>query len=381
MRNRLQPVILIMAIQTAAWAAEVPSREKLWELKLGEISGELPGQAAAEISVFYMSFSPDGQRIAAVVGRSSAEESVLILDAADPRKNRKIFNINPGMWFAGQRILWSPSSQHIILGTILARVSDGTACFFSPYKNPNSTRYFFVGSDQVATNSTHSRGLSFYGLECQPTGTWNIDGMLAGYIMDASAERGLVCIRQTVYERWSQAERKWKASSRAQPSVAVVDVNSMGTVLRLPIYSLDPLVQFADSGKVVCEGRGTKVRCWEVNSGKQLAEIKAGYHSTLDFSTAYRARRFVTSHYGTIAGVLADLMGTYHENPNPNRVIWDIGSGEKLVSWRSASQSVLIPGPYDQGPSKEPCRFAISPDGEYIVEGGAGILSLYRVRP
>jgi hypothetical protein len=32
-------------------------------------------------------------------------------------------------------------------------------------------------------------------------------------------------------------------------------------------------------------------------------------------------------------------------------------------------------------PAKEPFVFAISPDGEYVVEGGNGILRLYKIEP
>ena len=58
------------------------------------------------------------------------------------------------------------------------------------------------------------------------------------------------------------------------------------------------------------------------------------------------------------------------------RTIWDFGTGELLASWHpkwhKAKVGVLSITPYS-------C--AISPDGEYLVEGGSGILTLYKIEP
>jgi hypothetical protein len=52
------------------------------------------------------------------------------------------------------------------------------------------------------------------------------------------------------------------------------------------------------------------------------------------------------------------------------------------MSWRPRFQDVISGfAPLNAVPRPEPYCFAISPDGEYIIEGGAGILTLYKIEP
>jgi hypothetical protein len=59
------------------------------------------------------------------------------------------------------------------------------------------------------------------------------------------------------------------------------------------------------------------------------------------------------------------------------RLILDFGTGRVLADWKPKWQSYTIFG-HQQ---KEPYRFAISPDGNLVAEGGQGSLTLYRVAP
>jgi hypothetical protein len=59
-------------------------------------------------------------------------------------------------------------------------------------------------------------------------------------------------------------------------------------------------------------------------------------------------------------------------------VVWDFGSDKPIVSWKPRTQRVNA---YPNRQTRFDYQFAISPDGEYIVEGGAGSLSLYRIVP
>ena len=378
MRGGLGLILLLAVIPAAADMTDVPGMERLWELKVGEVGGGPSGQPAGEISVFYLSFSPDGRHLAAVVGRSSSEQYILILDAAEPGKNSRRVDINPGMRYDRSRgDSWSPSGEQIILGSTLIRVSDGTSCALP---GNSWSGHFFVGSNQVAGYG-YSR-VEFFGPDCQEAGTWEVDRIDA--VFDASAERGLVCIKQWVDERWSQGEKEWTPSSKGQWSIAVLGINTRTMVRRLPRPRWeDPCVLFADSGRILCEARSgifsSTVKYWEVDTGREIASTKG--KPVIDFRTALRASRGVLSDY-TAARYYVPLPGDWvpaEPSARPRRVVWDFGSGKKLVSWRSRFQAVAEKE--GQKPEKQPYRFALSPDGEHIAEGGEGVLALYRIRP
>jgi len=59
-----------------------------------------------------------------------------------------------------------------------------------------------------------------------------------------------------------------------------------------------------------------------------------------------------------------------------------IRSGKELARWKPKMQKVLIqisPSVHPIVPLAQPYRFDISPDGEYIVEGGAGVVILFKI--
>jgi hypothetical protein len=63
------------------------------------------------------------------------------------------------------------------------------------------------------------------------------------------------------------------------------------------------------------------------------------------------------------------------------RVVWDFGTGKELVSWHPEDQTYGLAFLASPRLTTEPVRFTISPDGQYIAEGGSGIIRLYKVEP
>ena len=134
---------------------------------------------------------------------------------------------------------------------------------------------------------------------------------------------------------------------------------------------------FADGGNVVCAldgtGRQGVAHCWDVDSGAEIAKRTNG-NPHWPMKTALHAKRAVLSEYGWsiyLEGWETEL-GSWKR-----RVVWDFGTGKELASWKPKSQSYTISG----HEVKDFFKFAISPDGQYVGEGGGGRIYLYRVKP
>jgi len=340
--------------------AEAGHLRKVWEVNAGEhgTAASAPG-----LGVFALSFSPDGQRIAAVVGRSSREEFVLLLDVAAPQNSPKRLDVNPMIWESDptnySRLPWSGSGQQIVLGHTIAQVPSGKTCSL-PEGAP-----FFIGDNQVAGKEWKPTRLSFYDLDCRSTGGWEPTDDWSIY--DSSPERGLICIRQDTH-----------SGGGTQRDVLVIEAVSKKVLRRLPWWGP---VRFGDNGKVVCGIGGSEwhqvVSCMELDTGTQIATTKGW--TALDIRTAVRARRAVLSDYGRKLDLI-DLF--WYVGSLKKRVVWDFGTGKEVVSWHPKLQTVFL-GDFPNATvgRPQPYRFAISPDGGYVVEGGAGVVTLYRIEP
>jgi hypothetical protein len=322
---------------------------KIWDFEAGA-----PG-------VYALGFSPDGKHIAAVVGPAWDKQFVLVLDAADPGANTMRFEINP-MGLGG--ISWSPSSQQIMIGSTRLRLQDGKTCSVQDGAGLPS----FVGEDRLVAQAIRPVGplttrireghsfLIFFDSDCHSAGSWDLP--VEQSLLAISADRGLLFVLRDTRS-------------------TVVDASSGIVLHQLPTLGS---VRVSDSGKAIC---GVVVRlpwemnvsCLDVDTGNPLATTRQFKY--LGLSTASHARRLVLSEYGRIPDFIEfgwALGGL------KRRIVWDFGTKQEVVSWSPKSQKVPVPfRPLES--QTQPCAFDISPDGEYIVEGGAGTISLYRIEP
>ena len=257
------------------------------------------------------------------------------------------------------RLSWSPSGRQIQIGATIIELSSGNSC--SLPKGTVAPGYMFVGPTRVVGEQSKPMRLSFFLPDCLPSVQFDLGNDLWN-LYDASAERSLVLIWRQQYHGAGSIE--WDLSAR--------DADTQKPPARLPQLER---ARFADSGKAVCGVRGTEwhrtVECVDVDTGKRLA-VTSGWNAP-DVRTASHGRKVVVSDYSR---KLDWIDAVSRVGALKRRVVWDFETGKLLVSWHPKSQTVL--GAYQ--PS-QPYAFAISPDGEYVIEGGAGAMTLYRIVP
>jgi WD40 repeat protein len=332
--------------------AQAGELRKVWDFDAGA-----PG-------VYALSFSPDGHHIVAVVGPSWDKEFVIVLDAADPQADTRRFEINPKS-YPYSRLLWSPSGKQLMIGNTRLRLADGNTCSFPDGAGLLS----FFSEDRLAgvvnrtiTPPTGNRPavarpfLDVFDSGCQSAGVPDVS---IGGLFDASAERGMICVRLSTH-------------------ASIMDASGRTVLREFPSLGWKGPVRFADSGKAICGVIGPEwqvsVSCLDVDTAKELATTKE--FAYLEINSSLHARRVVLSDYGRKFDFIELGWGL---GSLEKRIVWDFGTNKDLVSWSPRSQKVITLG-RPLGWS-QPYAFDISPDGEYIVEGGAGTVSLYRIEP
>ena len=367
--------LLLIPLAFGCGTASAGRLRKVWDYSVESVArwGERPANPLTH--VYAVSFSPDGQRLAAVVGKSMDQESLVLVDRANPGTNGARYEVHtpfggePELSVLQSGISWSLSGAAIALMSIVS-TSDGKACPL-----PQQT-FFFFGADYVAgldpTSMRRHTGnmperLLFFDAACQDDGTWEIP--YGWYISDASADRGLLCLLliSPPGVRPGQPETL---------EVLVASPSDRTFIHRWSIPAVHLGLLFADSGKVLCGLAGTakhgSARCWSVDTGKEVAATK-GLNIHQPMRTALHAQRAILSHYGW--GIDWEDFRT-KTGALKKRVIWDFGTGRELASWKPKWQRL---GSADE--LEEPYKFAISPDGNYVLEGGDGVLTLYKIEP
>jgi hypothetical protein len=279
---------------------------------------------------------------------------------------------------------WSSSGQQVIFNQTIVDLSNGNACSVpaaAPVRRIDGLG--FVGSTEVAGRVSVLNmdvipprpgylRLSFFDLDCHLTmesdlgpDWWTID--------DADADRGLLLIAA----QHSHSGTPIYSPFHVEAVVSLMDARSKRILRERPWPNGN---RFADHGNAICNAPGDPagfhhdLYCSDVDTGNQLGGTKGW--TNLNFQTATRGKRVVLSDYGRVFD-----WGDFVSRPGGSlkrRVVWDFGSGKELASWRPKSQTVNLGAFRNQ---HAPYEFAISPDGEFLVEGGAGTLSLYKIGP
>ncbi len=332
---------------------------KIWKLRTADILPLPKGRLPAEAVVFGLGFSPDGDRLVAIVGLSRKEATVVILDVTEPKANFRKMDVNPEFYESEspantRAILWSQTGQKMILNRFLVDLSDNSFCTL-----PKSLfRFSSAALLQVAESE-----FKFFNWSCDNA---EYAGRPKFSILDASEQRALLCI----------------APIRAVSApVEIVEASTLKPILQVPV-SREPypnIVRFAESGAVVCGTNGTlwkqDAACWEVDTGKEIS--RSPKHSQLDMLPSLHSSRIILTEYGRKVDFID---WRWALGSAKKRIIWDCRTGQELVSWRPKYQNETVF--FKDGSKniyKHPYRIAIAPNGKLIAEGGAGEIILQRI--
>jgi hypothetical protein len=346
-------------------SAQAGTVQKVWEVNLTKKVDT--GGRESTLPIFALRFSPDGRKLAAIIDRygigDDARNLLVLLDIDHPGGRLQQFEVGVGVLEnengrIGLNFGWSPSGQIVYASGTVVHVESGKTC-----QLPNGSVFI---RDDLAISRIYPSQLEstshfkFYDAECHERQMWDVPSDWS--MQDVSLDRSLLAVVSY------PASETWVID----PTQRLVIRRFHGTEARSP--------QFADYGRAICGGSNpldsdrTPAACWSVDTGAKIGEMPKA-NGSFALSTATRGRRVALSDYRR-----KKIPFSYEYTAKfIGRVVWDFGSGREIASWRPDSQSYTLPRA--SKPTTELSRFAVSPDGDYLAEGGNGLIRLYKIVP
>jgi hypothetical protein len=321
------------------------------------------------LPVFALRFSPDGRKLAVIadiyVTRGGRKSRLLVVDVDHPSGRTPQFEVEFGileneLGWSALNFGWTPSGDVIYaLGKVI-HLESGATCDL-PNQSVFVNDHFALKARAVPAAGLFSpTRITFYSRNCEEQSTWDVPE--SWLVKDVSTDRSLLSVTRQV--------------SITKMERLIVDPLARKVLQRRP----DNLAwEFADGGKAICGGGnalGPRPRavCWNVDTGEVIREMQT--NGTEPIAAAAHATRLVVSDYRR----RKPLFDYEYRTIFKGRVVWDFGSGKVLASWLPESETY----PYVSSHGKqitEPFRFAMSPDGQYVAEGGGGKLRIYKIEP
>jgi hypothetical protein len=345
---------LSLLLLAAAWPQylQAGSLEKVWEVELKAVLQPSPNQS---FKVRSLSFSPDAQQIVVLL-----QNSTVLLQVQSPKTVAGQFQIRVGDSFG-----WSPDSQIIYSGRQVIHLADRKSCDLPQY---SLFPHFIANETLVAMlpsgSPSHVRGtfefpgyriLALYDTNCEEQARWAVEESWG--ITDASPERELLSVLELT------------GSFRS----FLVDPVTRNILHYGPRPSA-PRGSFANRGRVICADN----TCWDVDTAKTIRQAPvSGSTSSLGSVAAHSTRVVLDDRHDSVipfSSAFTELAA--------RRRIWDFTSNKEVVSWPLKFITYWSSFDLDGfNRNRTPIPGAISPDGEYVVEGGDGRIWLYKVQP
>lgn len=370
-RWRFLEVFCLTAICCCSAAAG--SLRTVWVVDLHNFLGRGGLGGGGGLPVFAVEFSPDGQSVAVIAGqfRTDADHitsRLVVLSAKKPEVDPIQFEVPSGNY----RPTWSDSSISIDAGGRVIRLRERATC------EVPELGLFLDG--QIITWPTGPvvglpRRFALFDRNCRRVGEFSPGE--EWLVNDVSIDRHLM-----VVERPTGGVPRFSAEAPRPRETLIVSSSDRHVVSRWSGNGA-PYGRFADRGTALCNSFGeedtptSSMRCWNVDDGRVISDAPGAYGGS-PFATASRASRLVYSQYTNRPG----LVGDWDARSFEKTVIWDFGTTKTVASWRPSVQAYdLLFARGRSKPVRELARFAISPDGQYIAEGGDGAVRLYRIEP
>jgi hypothetical protein len=364
--NGVGPVTsLLLASLILVPSVSSGSLRKVWETDLRKTL-QADGETLAP-PVLAMRFSPDGKKIAVIGGIFGLGEErksrLVVLDVGRPDAKVQRFVVNSVDDQIGpSHFGWLPSGDVVYAAGTVIHLVDASTC-----QVPEDT--VFVTNALAISREGFGKGppsaptvIAFHDSNCKSQGVWEVAENWT--IGDVSLDRAILSVgRSTGWMKWDSL---------------IVDPVARRVLRQGPA---DELGKFADSGKAICSGGDIEkadrvpATCWDVDTGRKLGDTPRSNGESL--VTAARAKRAVVADYRR----WKPLWDYEYRSVFKGLVVWDFGEGQELVRWRPGSQTYNYPSLKAAKPETDLFRFAMSPDGQYVAEGGSGVVRLYRIEP
>jgi dipeptidyl aminopeptidase/acylaminoacyl peptidase len=346
------------------------SLEAVWTLDLHKVPGVAVG---GELPIRALRFSPDGQHIAIVAGFIKGDDghssNLFVGGVKEPAATKRITiptsvdELEGGL--SSNNFQWSPSGSRLFVGGTVVSLPGYETCAVPVFGG-------FISDDRIITY-VQGDGHRFreFDTDCQPISTW--ETRESWFIEDRSPEKNLLLV-----------SREMPLLQRSDPpnnEVLVVRASDRAVIGRWP-SAQGPMGRFADSGKAICGGGDADevdrvpVHCWDSITGKVIATAPT-VNGGSPFAVATNATRMIASDYHRYR---IPFTSEYGERLKA-RVVWDFGTGKELASWRPEKQDYVYYTTKTPTKVADMAKFAISPDGNYILDGANGIVRLYKIVP